>query len=187
MCRGCLWQRKPCDTYPVPRPKNYGCPDDPSWAAFARDAGWEPVFLGDILKDGALGGVNPNYYGMIESIACSRASVFAGTYWSTFTGYIHRLRGYHGLGEVRRRARARALSSPPLSPALARAAPRDARARARAGELLPHPRQTRRAPEAQAQRPGVGARVARGLERRRGGRDHLEAQGGAVGRFYTRS
>ena len=99
MCRGCLWQRKPCDTYPVPRPKNYGCPDDPSWVAFARDAGWEPVFLGDILKDGALGGVNPNYYGMIESIACSRASVFAGTYWSTFTGYIHRLRGYHGLGE----------------------------------------------------------------------------------------
>ena len=122
MCRGCLWQRKPCDTYPVPRPKNYGCPDDPSWVAFARDAGWEPVFLGDILKDGALGGVNPNYYGMIESIACSRASVFAGTYWSTFTGYIHRLRGYHGLGEVRRRARARALLSASLSRSRARRA-----------------------------------------------------------------
>ena len=25
--------------------------------------------------------------------------VFAGTYFSTFTGYIHRMRGYHGLGE----------------------------------------------------------------------------------------
>ena len=24
----------------------------------------------------------------------------AGTYYSTFTGYIHRLRGYHGLGET---------------------------------------------------------------------------------------
>ena len=34
-----------------------------------------------------------------KSIACSRAVVFAGTYFSTFTGYIHRLRGYHGLGE----------------------------------------------------------------------------------------
>lgn len=36
---------------------------------------------------------------MIESIVCSRAKVFAGTWFSTFTGYIHRLRGYHGLGE----------------------------------------------------------------------------------------
>ena len=36
---------------------------------------------------------------MVESIVCSRAIVFAGTYYSTFTGYIHRLRGYHGLAE----------------------------------------------------------------------------------------
>lgn len=36
---------------------------------------------------------------MIESIVCSRAKVFVGTYYSTFTGYIHRLRGYHGRGE----------------------------------------------------------------------------------------
>lgn len=36
---------------------------------------------------------------MVESIVCSRAKVFAGTFFSTFTGYIHRLRGYHGLGE----------------------------------------------------------------------------------------
>jgi hypothetical protein len=43
--------------------------------------------------------VNPNTIGMIESIVCTRAKAFAGTYYSTFTGYIHRLRGYHGLGE----------------------------------------------------------------------------------------
>jgi len=55
--------------------------------------------LRDYLKAGGLGEVNPNWYGMIESIVCSRAKVFAGTYFSTFTGYIHRLRGYHGLGE----------------------------------------------------------------------------------------
>lgn len=54
---------------------------------------------------------------MAESIVCSRAKIFAGTYYSTFTGmnqlitflipsllfisigYIHRLRGYHGIGE----------------------------------------------------------------------------------------
>lgn len=91
--------------------------------------------------------VNPNIYGMIETIVCSRAKLFAGTFWSTFTGmvcllctatnylsstyqhtyvhtyiqyntctyfiqasylptyrihpgYIHRLRGYHGLGNA---------------------------------------------------------------------------------------
>ena len=43
--------------------------------------------------------MNPNVHGQIESIVCSRAKKFAGTYYSTFTGYIHRLRGYHGLGE----------------------------------------------------------------------------------------
>ena len=36
---------------------------------------------------------------MVESIFCSKAKLFAGTFFSTFTGYIHRLRGYHGLGE----------------------------------------------------------------------------------------
>ena len=48
-CARCMWDRKACDTYPTPRPKKYGCPDDPSWAAFARDAGWKPVFLGDFI------------------------------------------------------------------------------------------------------------------------------------------
>ena len=43
---------------------------------------------------GLLQSINPNMYGMLDSIVCSRAKVFAGTYFSTFTGYIHRLRGY---------------------------------------------------------------------------------------------
>jgi hypothetical protein len=36
---------------------------------------------------------------MIECLICSRGVAFAGTYMSTFTGYIHKIRGYHGLGE----------------------------------------------------------------------------------------
>ena len=36
---------------------------------------------------------------MIEVIICSRAVAFAGTADSTFTGYIIRIRGFHGLGE----------------------------------------------------------------------------------------
>lgn len=35
---------------------------------------------------GAIPGVNPNQFGMAESIVCSRAKDFAGTYYSTFTG-----------------------------------------------------------------------------------------------------
>lgn len=53
--------------------------------------------LKDFQQKGVLQGANPNWYGMIESIVCSRAKAFAGTYFSTFTGYIHRLRGYHSL------------------------------------------------------------------------------------------
>ena len=34
----------------------------------------------------AIPSVNPNQYGMAESIVCSRAKDFAGTYYSTFTG-----------------------------------------------------------------------------------------------------
>ena len=98
-CKGCLWERKPCDSYPVPRPKKYGCPDDPSWTAFTRDAGWNVVMLGD-FTDGVLRDLNPNYYGMVDQVVCTRARVWAGTYWSTFSAYIHRMRGYHGLGEA---------------------------------------------------------------------------------------
>jgi hypothetical protein len=56
-------------------------------------------FLRDFLRRGYLRDANPNTYGMLESIVCTRAALFAGTYFSTFTGYIHRLRGYHGRGE----------------------------------------------------------------------------------------
>lgn len=72
--------------------------EDTSWKAF-YDAKWNVRFLRDFIKKDLLVKVNPNFYGVIESIICSRARVFAGTYMSTFTGYIHRLRGYHGLGE----------------------------------------------------------------------------------------
>jgi hypothetical protein len=96
-CRHCMVNRKPCNDYPMAeRPR--GCPKDTSWDAF-RTAGWKIRFLRDYLAKGYLADANPNVHGMAESIVCSRAKIFAGTYYSTFTGYIHRLRGYHGLGE----------------------------------------------------------------------------------------
>jgi len=98
ICEGCVYKRKPCPTGAAAS-ATPGCIEDPSWQGFT-DAGWEVRFLGDYLKRGALKGVNANFHGMVESIVCSRAELFVGTWWSTFTGYIHRLRGYHGLGEA---------------------------------------------------------------------------------------
>lgn len=103
-CKGCLVQRKPCEEY-TPGKKPPGCPEDTSWDAF-RKAGWKIKFLRDYLipkykgPKSLLQISNPNTHGMLESIVCSRADLFAGTYFSTFTGYIHRLRGYHGLGST---------------------------------------------------------------------------------------
>ncbi|KAJ1460152.1 GDP-fucose protein O-fucosyltransferase-domain-containing protein [Pelagophyceae sp. CCMP2097] len=98
-CEHCLHDRKPCpkgeaaDRIP-------GCQADPSWAAFHRN-GWNVVFMQNFTREkaGPLADVNPNYFGMVDSIVCARAAEFAGTWFSTFSGYIHRLRGYHGLGE----------------------------------------------------------------------------------------
>lgn len=39
--------------------------------------------------------LNTNYYGMLEQLIASRGRTFIGTYYSTFTGYINRMRGYH--------------------------------------------------------------------------------------------
>ncbi|CAB9523678.1 GDP-fucose protein O-fucosyltransferase [Seminavis robusta] len=39
-------------------------------------------------------GLNTNFYGMLDQLIASKGHVFAGTYYSTFTGYINRMRGY---------------------------------------------------------------------------------------------
>ncbi|KAL7564097.1 hypothetical protein ACA910_012375 [Epithemia clementina (nom. ined.)] len=42
-----------------------------------------------------LTGVDSHYYGMIEQLVAAMGDVFVGVFFSTFTGYITRLRGYH--------------------------------------------------------------------------------------------
>lgn len=54
-------------------------------------------FLSDYWDLAGLGSVDPNYMGMIDTIVASRGRVFVGTWFSTFSGYINRMRGYHGL------------------------------------------------------------------------------------------
>lgn len=110
-CENCRVDGQECSLfYQQKRPPPAGCPADPSWSAFRRH-GWTLLFSTNFTSGAAtsiaadldvVGGTrrtNPNWLGHIETIVCSRASVFAGTWFSTFSGYIHRLRGYHGLGE----------------------------------------------------------------------------------------
>lgn len=54
---------------------------------------YDVVFLEDFLN--VLTNVNTNLYPMIEQLVCSKSRIFYGTYSSTFSGYINRLRGYH--------------------------------------------------------------------------------------------
>lgn len=54
-------------------------------------------FLSDYWHKLGLDDTDPNYIGMIETIVASRGRAFAGTWFSTFTSYINRMRGYHGM------------------------------------------------------------------------------------------
>jgi hypothetical protein len=53
--------------------------------------------LDDYKIIAGLDGINPNYLGMIDQVVCTRATIFVGTWFSTFSGYITRMRGYLGL------------------------------------------------------------------------------------------
>jgi hypothetical protein len=52
--------------------------------------------LSDFHERVGLPKLNQNYMGMVEQIVCSRSQVFIGTWFSTFSGYITRMRGYNG-------------------------------------------------------------------------------------------
>lgn len=54
---------------------------------------YKVYFLDDFMDE--LKDVNTNYYGMLDQRIASRGRTFIGTYYSTFTGYINRMRGYH--------------------------------------------------------------------------------------------
>jgi hypothetical protein len=54
-------------------------------------------YLDDYFELAGLRSMDPNYFGMIDTIIASRGRAFAGTFFSTFSGYINRLRGHHGI------------------------------------------------------------------------------------------
>lgn len=61
---------------------------------------WNMYTLSDFHERVGLGKLNQNYMGMVEQIVCSRSKVFIGTWFSTFSGYITRMRGYNGFDHM---------------------------------------------------------------------------------------
>eukprot|EP00605_Chrysophyceae_sp_TOSAG23-4_P002496 GSChrysophyteH1.ASY1.ANO1.2759.1 assembled CDS len=58
---------------------------------------WSNVrYLDDYMDMAGLRDINPNFLGMIDAMVCTRGEEFIGTWFSTFTGYITRMRGYMG-------------------------------------------------------------------------------------------
>jgi hypothetical protein len=51
-------------------------------------------YLDDYMDMAGLKDINPNFLGMIDAMICTRGEEFIGTWFSTFTGYITRMRGY---------------------------------------------------------------------------------------------
>merc|ERR1712086_904840 len=62
-----------------------------------RLAGHTLYFLGDFTDLAKLDDMDSNWMGMIDSVVASQGRAFVGTFRSTFSGYINRLRGYYGL------------------------------------------------------------------------------------------
>ncbi len=57
-------------------------------------------FLGDYFDKVGLDKLDSNLLGMVEIAVASRARIFVGTWHSTFSGYICRLRGYYGVSKT---------------------------------------------------------------------------------------
>eukprot|EP00934_Nitzschia_sp_Nitz4_P005279 Nitzschia sp. Nitz4//scaffold153_size53422//29133//31264//NITZ4_006764-RA/size53422-augustus-gene-0.42-mRNA-1//1//CDS//3329537271//5269//frame0 len=58
---------------------------------------YDLLFLDDFSKE--LEGVNTNFLGMIDQVVASKGRIFFGCWFSTFTGFITRIRGYHSQNE----------------------------------------------------------------------------------------
>ena len=58
---------------------------------------WPDIkFMDDYMDVAGLRTINPNFLGMIDQVVCVMGEQFIGTWFSTFSGYITRIRGYMG-------------------------------------------------------------------------------------------
>jgi len=54
---------------------------------------YDVCYLDDFMH--LIKGLNSNYYGMLDQLIASRSRAFYGTWFSSFSGYINRMRGYY--------------------------------------------------------------------------------------------
>jgi len=54
---------------------------------------YDVTFMDDYMH--LIKGVNPNYYGMLDQLVAYKGRVFFGTWFSTLSGYVNRMRGYY--------------------------------------------------------------------------------------------
>ena len=54
---------------------------------------FDVVFLDDYMH--LVEGLNPSYYGMLDQLVTSKGRYFFGCWFSTFSSFVNRLRGYH--------------------------------------------------------------------------------------------
>eukprot|EP00546_Thalassionema_frauenfeldii_P018177 CAMPEP_0178906600 /NCGR_PEP_ID=MMETSP0786-20121207/6914_1 /TAXON_ID=186022 /ORGANISM="Thalassionema frauenfeldii, Strain CCMP 1798" /LENGTH=1170 /DNA_ID=CAMNT_0020578323 /DNA_START=144 /DNA_END=3656 /DNA_ORIENTATION=- len=93
-----LWWNNTQELFPDKNEILYIATDERNQSWFDPIAQYRPIrFLDDYWDFANLTVLDPNYMGMIDTIVASRARVFVGTWFSTFSGYINRMRGYHGL------------------------------------------------------------------------------------------
>ena len=72
----------------------------PDKLSVSEDGGAGGVFLrAEFAREAAAHTIQLGTLECSRLLACARAEQWAGTFWSTLSGYIHRLRGYHGRGE----------------------------------------------------------------------------------------
>merc|ERR1712037_185949 len=58
-------------------------------------------FLSDYKELAGFDNLDPNFVGQIDQVVCVGGKDFLGTYFSSFTAYIGRLRGYHKISGKR--------------------------------------------------------------------------------------
>jgi hypothetical protein len=70
--------------------------DERDWSFFQPLADHYDLLFLDDFHD-LFADVNRNFYGMLDQLITSRGWVFHGCWFSTFTGHINRIRGYHSV------------------------------------------------------------------------------------------
>ena len=56
---------------------------------------YDVCFLDDFKH--VIEGVNSNYYGVIDQLVAAKGDAFVGTFWSTLSAYVNRMRGYYSV------------------------------------------------------------------------------------------